>query len=115
MSNNSESQQGRCAHIKLKVKGNIKKIMFLHYLIGSFDPDWPYAPNRRDATDNVRCPDCDGDIYRVNRFDADEIKAFAKQINEHTRLPGNLNVKVKMFNTNPTCKYRMRIPKEVTV
>ena len=101
---NSEYCHNTDAHVKLKVSGNLQKIAFFHYLVGQFDNDWPWSPNRRRPEKDLKCTQCGGAKYHNPRFDADDIKKFSEMVNAHKDMQGNLKVRIKMFRKGGECK-----------
>jgi hypothetical protein len=89
-------------HVKLKMSGSNDKQALLHFILGDMDRDWPWNPKPNGHT--TICGDCGGGIYQNPYFEAQDIKALGKQINDTNIIPGNLKVKIKRFCKGTICK-----------
>lgn len=93
------TMSGRTVHVKIKVKGNRKKILLFHMLVGNRDHDWPWF-----KTTLPTCKTCGGAIYSNPIFDLPDLKKLSTQINEDKEIDGHLSVKVTSWLAPDKCE-----------
>lgn len=93
------------AYVKVRLSGSLPKIRFFHYVMSMLDPDWPWAgEERRDTNENLKCPKCDGLLYRSPLVTPGELKMLGRQVNQLKTMRGNFKVKTDMWNINHKCE-----------
>lgn len=88
-------------HIRIKDNGNALKRSLFHYILGSLDPDYPYAPHsviRNGALIHI-CQQCGGRVWKDPILTKEMLGQIASQVNLFTTIgvSGALKVKIKQW------------------
>jgi hypothetical protein len=87
------------AHVKYHLKGNRRLKVLFHGIMGHLDVDWPGAlgEDSRCPGEDLTCPVCGGQVYRMAGYTPQEMRLLAKQLSTTDEVKGNLKLKINMW------------------
>lgn len=95
-------------HIKIRTKGSSrKKLEFFNWLIGQFDPDYPFVREcHRNPNNDLYtqyCTECGGSIWKNPAITIEELLRLVVQINSMKTIPGDLKYSITQYGTETRC------------
>jgi hypothetical protein len=85
-------------HLMLRQSGSIEKIEFYNFLMEKLDKDWPFK-----QFESKLCHVCGGGIWFSPRFNIDQLKLLARQVNELATLRGHFKIKIHCWGKDSKC------------